>query len=180
MIDSDQQVLAEDRRWMRYALGLAATAFDKGEVPIGAVVVLNGEIIGEGYNQPIESIDPTAHAEVVALRDAAKRKNNYRLPGACVYVTVEPCTMCVGALIQARIERLVIGAPEPKTGAVFSQAQLLDSPAHNHRIVVTSGVREALCRDLMTTFFQAKRKPKESSSVDPCADHRQNPRETDE
>jgi tRNA(Arg) A34 adenosine deaminase TadA len=160
--EPDQQALAEDRRWMRYALGLAVTAFDKDEVPIGAVVVLEGEIIGEGYNQTIECTDPTAHAEIVALREAARRTDNYRLPGACVYVTVEPCTMCVGALIQARVRRLVIGAAEPKTGAVFSRARLLDSPAHNHQIDVATGVHEALCRDLMTTFFQAKRKPREN------------------
>src|SRR6188768_1651489 len=122
---------------MQEALALAKRADERGEVPVGAVVVLNGEVVGRGHNQPISSVDPTAHAEIVALRDAAQRVGNYRLTGATLYVTVEPCLMCVGALVHARIARLVYGAPEPKAGAIESAMQAHEHPALNHRLEVT-------------------------------------------
>ena len=142
---------------MRAAIDLARTARDAGEVPIGAVLVLNGEIAGAGFNQPISSGDPTAHAEIVAIRQAAGHAGNYRLTGATIYVTVEPCLMCVGALVHARIGTLVFGAAEPRTGAVVSTVRGGDLPGHNHRFDVVAGVREAECRELMQAFFREKR-----------------------
>jgi len=142
---------------MDAALAEARRARDAGEVPVGAVVALNGEIVGRGFNQPIASHDPTAHAEIVALRDAAGRVGNYRLGGAAVYVTVEPCLMCVGALVHARIETLVFGATEPKSGAVVSTVRGGELPGHNHRFAVVSGVREEECRSLLQEFFRSRR-----------------------
>ncbi len=144
---------------MKHALNLAIRAREKDEVPVGAVLVnKQGEIIGEGYNQPISSHDPTAHAEIMALRHAAKRLNNYRLPETTLYVTIEPCTMCAGAMIHARIARVVIGATDPKTGACGSLYNLIDDPRLNHRIDTTIGILEEECRTLIQTFFQEKRK----------------------
>ena len=120
--------------WMRAALELAQEAADQGEVPVGAVVVREGKIIGRGCNAPITKADPTAHAEINALREAAMTAGNYRLPGATLVVTVEPCTMCAGALLHARIETLVFGAREPRAGAVFSSAKVLENPGLNHRV----------------------------------------------
>ena len=142
---------------MAAALEEANRAREAGEVPIGAVVSLGGEIIGRGFNQPISSGDPTAHAEIVAIRDAAKRIGNYRLTGATLCVTIEPCLMCVGALVHARIGTLVYGAPEPKSGAVASTVRGGELPGHNHRFEVVSGVREAVCRGLMQAFFCDRR-----------------------
>ena len=142
---------------MAAALEEAKRAREAGEVPIGAVVSLGGEIIGRGFNQPISSGDPTAHAEIVAIRDAAKRIGNYRLTGATLCVTIEPCLMCVGALVHARIGTLVYGAPEPKSGAVASTVRGGELPGHNHRFEVVSGVREAECRGLMQAFFSHRR-----------------------
>jgi len=142
---------------MAAALEEAKRAREAGEVPIGAVVSLGGEIIGRGFNQPISSGDPTAHAEIVAIRDAAKRIGNYRLTGATLCVTIEPCLMCVGALVHARIGTLVYGAPEPKSGAVASTVRGGELPGHNHRFEVVSGVREAECRGLMQAFFNERR-----------------------
>ena len=142
---------------MDAALELARLARDSGEVPIGAVVVMNGEIVGRGFNQPLSSGDPTAHAEIVAIRDAAGRVRNYRLTGATLYVTVEPCLMCVGAMIHARIGALVYGAAEPRTGAVISTVRGGELPGHNHRFDVITGVREEECRNLMQTFFKERR-----------------------
>ena len=142
---------------MAAALEEANRAREAGEVPIGAVVSLGGEIIGRGFNQPISSGDPTAHAEIVAIRDAAKRIGNYRLTGATLCVTIEPCLMCVGALVHARIGTLVYGAPEPKSGAVASTVRGGELPGHNHRFEVVSGVREAECRGLMQAFFSHRR-----------------------
>jgi len=144
--------------WMREALQLADQAKKLGEVPVGALLVLDGEIIGRGYNQPIVSSDPTAHAEIVALRDAATKTGNYRLPGSTLVVTVEPCTMCAGALIHARVQQLVFGAREPRAGAVRSSAAVLDNPTLNHRVEVIEGVMAAECSDLMTDFFSARRR----------------------
>ena len=144
---------------MRHALTLAQQGAAAGEVPVGAVIVVNDAIIGEGWNRPITSSDPTAHAEVVALRDAAQRRNNYRLPDATLYVTIEPCTMCVGAMIHARIKRVVFGATEPRSGAVCSHFHLLDTEGvYNHRITWEQGVLAAECAQVMSVFFQTRRK----------------------
>ena len=142
---------------MRAALELARRARDAGEVPIGAVVALGGEIVGRGFNQPITSGDPTAHAEIIAIREAAARIGNYRLTGATLCVTIEPCLMCVGALVHARIATLVYGAAEPRTGAVVSTVRGGELPGHNHRFEVVSGVLEDDCRALIQTFFKEKR-----------------------
>ncbi len=149
---------AEDESFMRRALDLAQEAGQAGEVPVGAVVVLDGKIIGEGQNQPITQCDPTAHAEVVALRAASLQVGNYRLPGATLYVSIEPCTMCAGALMHSRIQRLVFGAAEPKSGCIQSQLQLLSQPYWNHTVAVTAGVLEGEARALIQAFFKARRK----------------------
>ena len=142
---------------MREALVLAESAARSGEVPVGAVVVVGDEVVGRGHNQPIGSHDPTAHAEIVAMRDAARRLGNYRLTGATLYVTVEPCLMCVGAMVHARIATLVFGTPEPKAGAIESTQRAHEHPALNHRIAVVSGVLAAECRGLMQEFFERRR-----------------------
>ena len=139
------------------ALDEARRGRDAGEVPIGAVVALDGAIIGRGFNQPILAGDPTAHAEIVAIRQAAQTVRNYRLTGAILCVTIEPCLMCVGALVHARIGTLVFGAAEPRTGAVVSTVRGGDLPGHNHRFEIVSGIREDECRDLMRAFFQERR-----------------------
>lgn len=143
--------------WMRAAYEQGCLARDAGEVPVGAVVVDDQRIIGVGYNQPIGTGDPTAHAEVVALRDAAGRLGNYRLTGATLYVTIEPCLMCAGALIHARVATLVYGAAEPRAGAVRSVMRALDQPSFNHRVDVVSGVLEDECRALVQDFFRHRR-----------------------
>ena len=142
---------------MRAALQQAALANAAGEVPIGAVVALGGEVVGRGFNQPIRAGDPTAHAEIVALRDAARQVGNYRLTGATLYVTIEPCLMCVGAIVHARIATLVYGAAEPKSGAVVSTVRGGELPGLNHRFQVVSGVLEPECRALVQDFFKARR-----------------------
>ena len=142
---------------MRAALDEARRAGAAGEVPIGAVVALGGEIVGRGYNQPIGASDPTAHAEIVALRDAARRVGNYRLTGAILAVTIEPCLMCVGAMIHARIGTLVYGAAEPKSGAIVSSVRAAELPGLNHRFEAVSGVCETDCRELVQGFFRARR-----------------------
>ena len=145
--------------WMRKALDLAQDAAANGEVPVGAVVVdaATNALLGSGRNSAIGNCDPTAHAEIMALRDAARKRRNYRLAGTTLYVTLEPCVMCAGALVQARVERLVFGAWEPRTGAIESQEQVLASPAHNHQVAVTAGVMAQECGALMQRFFQDKR-----------------------
>ena len=142
---------------MREALNQAQAAFESGEVPVGAVVVHEGLVIGRGHNQPIASHDPTAHAEVVAVREAAQALGNYRLTGCTLYVTLEPCLMCVGALVHARVEAVVFGAPEPKSGALVSVVQAMDLPGLNHRFLVTAGVLEPECGELMRRFFRERR-----------------------
>jgi tRNA(adenine34) deaminase len=149
--------------WMDAALEQARRGRDAGEVPIGAVIVLDGAIVGRGFNQPISSADPTAHAEIVAIREAARRLGNYRLTGAVLCVTIEPCLMCVGALVHARIATLVYGATEPKTGAVVSTVRGAELPGLNHRVEVLGGVREAECRELMQIFFKERRSLPRSS-----------------
>jgi len=142
---------------MLAALDQAKLAVAANEVPVGAVVVCCDEIVGRGYNQPRTLADPTAHAEIVALRAACARAKNYRLPGATVYVTLEPCLMCIGSLIHARVSRLVYGVAEPKTGAVESIYRALNDIPHNHGIKVTPGVLETECKCLVQTFFRVRR-----------------------
>lgn len=142
---------------MRRALELAAHAEAAGEVPIGAVLVKNGEIVGEGWNHPIGAPDPTAHAEIAALRDGAARCGNYRLPDTTLYATLEPCTMCAGAIVHARVGRLVFGACDPKAGAAGSVADIFSLPALNHRVEVTGGVLAAESAQLLKRFFASRR-----------------------
>jgi tRNA(adenine34) deaminase len=143
--------------WMAAALDEARRALAANEVPIGAVVVLEGAIVGRGFNQPISSGDPTAHAEIVAIRDAARQTGNYRLTGAVLCVTIEPCLMCVGALVHARIATLVYGAAEPRSGALISAVRGAELPGLNHRVETVGGVQEAACRELMQAFFKERR-----------------------
>jgi len=142
---------------MRRALDLARHAEQAGEVPVGALVVLNDEVIGEGWNQPIVSHDPTAHAEIVALRAAATRIRNYRLTDTTLYVTLEPCAMCAGAIVQARVARVVYGATDPKAGAAGSVFNLLASSALNHRAQVLGGVLAEECGGMLRSFFEVRR-----------------------
>ncbi|MBK8103683.1 MAG: tRNA adenosine(34) deaminase TadA [Cellvibrionales bacterium] len=142
---------------MQRALALAQQAAAKGEVPVGAVLVCEGEVIGEGFNCPITTNDPTAHAEVMALRDAAKRISNYRLPNTTLYVTVEPCAMCAGALVHARVARVVYGTPEPKAGVADSHLSLFSAPHFNHRVCCEGGVLQEDCANLMQDFFRSRR-----------------------
>jgi tRNA(adenine34) deaminase len=146
-----------DEALMDAALEEARRARDAGEVPVGAVVAIDGAIVGSGFNHPISSGDPTSHAEIVAIRAAARRVGNYRLTGATLCVTIEPCLMCVGALVHARIGTLVFGAAEPKSGAVCSTVRAADLAGLNHRFAIVTGVREEECRALMREFFQARR-----------------------
>ena len=142
---------------MRRALALAGRAENEGEVPIGAVVVRDDQLLGEGWTQVISTRDPTAHAEIVALRDAAQVADNYRLPGATLYVTLEPCTMCAGALVHARIAHLVFGAKEPRAGVVCSTFSLLEQPWYNHKVEWQGGVLAQESTDRLQAFFQARR-----------------------
>jgi tRNA(adenine34) deaminase len=142
---------------MQLALELARQAEAIDEVPVGAVIVRDGELIGQGFNQTISSADPTAHAEIVALRDAAKNVNNYRLSGADMFVTIEPCSMCAGAMIHARINQLFYGAKEPRAGAVVSSIAVLDNPNVNHRVSHQGGVLETETSELISNFFRRKR-----------------------
>jgi tRNA(adenine34) deaminase len=150
-------VEAEEARRMELALEEARRAEAAGEVPVGAVVVLEGRVIGRGHNRVIAASDPTAHAEIVALRDAAQAVRNYRLAGADLYTTVEPCPMCCGAALNARIARVVYGAADPKAGAARTLYRLLDDARLNHQVAVVAGVRSAECGALLSEFFQRKR-----------------------
>jgi tRNA(adenine34) deaminase len=142
---------------MRKAIRLARRAQQGGEVPVGAIVVREGIQIGEGYNRPVASSDPTAHAEIIALREAAAAVRNYRLSQTTLYVTLEPCPMCAGAMVHARVRRVVFGAPDPRTGAAGSVMDILRSDALNHRCEVVSGILEEECAELLKTFFRARR-----------------------
>lgn len=155
--ESDEAGRSADERWMAEALRLAREAAARGEVPVGAVVVLGGEAVGEGANQPIAASDPTAHAEIVALRAAAERVENYRLEGAVLYCTLEPCVMCAGALVHARVARVVFGARDLRFGGVRSKFRVADSEILNHRVVVTEGVLGAECAELLREFFERRR-----------------------
>ncbi len=146
-----------DRRRMRDALVLAERGGAEGEVPVGAVVVLDGAIIGEGWNRPIASRDPTAHAEILAMREAARRLDNYRLTGADLYVTLEPCLMCAGAMVHARIRRLVFGAGDPKRGAINSTCHAFETQGLNHRVEFEGGVLASECADVLQAFFRGRR-----------------------
>lgn len=148
----------EDERWMRAALDLARQAGAAGEVPVGALVVLDGQVIGRGFNRPIGGHDPTAHAEVMALRDAGQAVSNYRMPGATLYVTLEPCAMCSGAIMHARIARVVFGATDPKTGACGSVIDLFAQPRLNHHASVQGGVLAGECGRMLSDFFAARRR----------------------
>ena len=150
-------VIQQDRRLMRRALDLAQNARNAGEVPVGAVLAVDGAVIGEGYNSPISNRDPTAHAEIQALRDAARRLDNYRLPGSVLYVTLEPCAMCAGALMHARVARVVFGAPDPKTGACGSVVNLFADGRLNHHAQVQGGVLAEECGALLRSFFSSRR-----------------------
>jgi tRNA(adenine34) deaminase len=142
---------------MRAALEQAREAQRRGEVPVGAVVVLDDAIVGAGFNQPIGSHDATAHAEIVALRDAGRRLANYRLSGATMYVTIEPCQMCVGAMVHARVAHVVYGTPEPKAGAIASAMRAHEHPALNHRLTATGGMLDEECRSILQEFFRERR-----------------------
>lgn len=146
-----------DEQYMRHALELAKRASDLGEVPVGAVLVRDDEVVGEGWNQPIGLCDPTAHAEVMALRDAGKRCDNYRLLDTTLYVTLEPCVMCLGAMVHARVGRLVFGAWDAKSGAVSCVGGLLEGFPFNHKIVWEGGVLADVCGDLLRAFFADRR-----------------------
>ena len=149
--------MQNDSAFMRQALDLAQQAASIEEVPVGAIVVSNGEVIGRGFNCPIESSDPTAHAEIVAMRDAAQKLGNYRLSGCDLYVTIEPCTMCLGAMVHARSQRVIFGAPEPRAGAFVSNPIMTDAGYFNHKIDWTGGVLEQDCSSLIKAFFKRRR-----------------------
>ena len=146
-----------DERWMRLALEQAKQAESEGEVPVGAVVVIDDKVIGQGRNQTLGLHDPSAHAEIMAMREAGKTLFNYRIPGSTLYVTLEPCIMCAGAILHARVERVVFGARDEKTGAVGSIANLLENPLANHRCRVTAGILPEPSRLLLGNFFQQRR-----------------------
>jgi len=155
---SDQASQQElDLHWMQHAYGLAQRAAEEGEVPVGAVLVRDNVLIAEGWNCPISSNDPTAHAEINALRAAARALDNYRLVDTTLYVTLEPCVMCAGALIHARVRRLVYGASEPKSGAVDSVFEILNDPRHNHKVEVCGGVMAQQSAALLQAFFKSRR-----------------------
>ena len=149
--------MTNDEDWMLYALELAQKAETAGEVPVGCVIVRNGELVAEGWNQPIGSSDPTAHAEIVALRAAGHALENYRLADTELYVTLEPCPMCVGAMLHARIKRVIYAAADPKTGALGGAYDLLNSMHHNHSFEVTAGVLAERSRQLLQAFFRRRR-----------------------
>ena len=155
---TDTPVSDADAQYMRMALAQAQHAWDLGEVPVGAIVVKDGEVIAVGYNQPIGKHDPTAHAEIMALRAASEKLGNYRLPGCELYVTLEPCVMCSGAMLHARLSRVVFGASDPKTGACGSVLNLFEQPALNHQTAIVGGVMAELCGDFLRTFFVERRR----------------------
>jgi tRNA(adenine34) deaminase len=149
--------LTPDELWMQEALRAAQRALDAGEVPVGAVVVLDGRIVGQGWNRNLTDADPTAHAEVIALRQAGATVGNHRLGGCELFVTIEPCAMCAGAMVHARLRRLVYGADDPKAGAVHSVMQVLNHPSLNHRMEIKGGVLAGKCAELLQAFFRERR-----------------------
>ncbi len=157
LLVNNQVGIITDERWLRQALVLASRAQSQGEVPVGALLVVENEVIGEGWNQPIRLNDPCAHAEIMALRAGAQSIKNYRLTGSTLYVTLEPCVMCVGAIIHARVARVVFGASDPKSGAAGSAFDLLNSGKFNHTVDIQSGILAAECGELLKAFFFEKR-----------------------
>ncbi len=154
-----------DAQWMLQAMELAQRAEALGEVPVGALVVMDGEVIGEGWNHPISGCDPTAHAEIMALRDAAQQQQNYRLSRATLYVTIEPCTMCAGAIIHSRVSRVVFAATEPKSGAVVSNSRVFDSPQMNHQVQYCGGVCAEQASAQIQAFFKRRRREKKENKI---------------
>lgn len=152
-----------DEKWMRHALSLAHKAAAAGEVPVGAVLIRDGQLLAEGWNQPIIAHDPTAHAEIMAIRSAAKQLENYRLPGTTLYITIEPCSMCAGAIVHARIARVVFGAAEPRAGAAGSVLNLLHNEQFNHQTEVSAGVLADECGQVLKDFFAMRRKAAKKS-----------------
>ena len=157
--------MSEHETHMAQAIIEAQKADAKNEVPVGAVVVLDGEVIGRGFNQPISSSDPCAHAEVIALRDAAKNIQNYRLADATLYVTIEPCTMCAGAIVHSRVAKLVYGATEPKAGVVESQEVIFEKPYFNHQLEVEAGVMAEECTGVIQAFFKRRREERKAEKL---------------
>lgn len=151
-----------DQYWMRHALKLARIAWDEGEIPVGAVLVHENRVIGEGWNRPIGHHDPTAHAEIMALRQGGLVLQNYRLLNSTLYVTLEPCVMCAGAMVHSRIDRLVFGARDAKTGASGSLLDILGHPGMNHQVRVTEGILAADCSSMLSDFFRARRQEKKA------------------
>lgn len=148
---------SQDERFMREALALAAEGAQQGEVPVGAVLVQDGEVIGRGFNCPISTSDPSAHAEMVAIRTAAQAVQNYRLPGSTLYVTLEPCSMCAGLIVHSRIARVVYGATEPRAGVAVSRGQFFSQEFLNHRVLIEGGVLAAESGEMLSAFFKARR-----------------------
>jgi len=160
----------DDQYWMRQALELAAQAGERNEVPVGAIVVIDDQVIGRGFNRPISGCDPSAHAEIEAIRDAANRLDNYRLVDATLYVTIEPCSMCAGAIVHSRIKRLVYGALEPKAGVATSQTPFFDQPWLNHQVDVEGGVLADECSAMISGFFARRRDEKRQAKLDGCGE----------
>lgn len=154
-----------DVDWMKYALQLAKKAEQQGEVPVGAVLVLNNKIIGEGFNSPIQDHDPTSHSEILALRQGALHQKNYRLVDSTLYVTLEPCVMCAGALVHARVKRLIFGACDPKGGAVQSILRILDNPLLNHKVEYQGGILAEECGRILSDFFLKRRQEKKDKGL---------------
>ena len=154
---SDDSTIASDELWMEEALRYAQRALNAGEVPVGAVVVCGGKIVGRGWNRNLTDVDPTAHAEILALREAGARVGNHRLGDCELFATIEPCAMCAGAMVHSRLKRLVYGADDPKTGAVHSVLQVLNHPQLNHQMEVSRGVLAQRCADLLQSFFRQRR-----------------------
>jgi len=160
------KLVKDDNYWMGVAIGEAGKAGARGEVPIGAIVVREGKVLGRGHNLRETSLDPTSHAEMTAIRKAARKAGNWRLLGATLYVTLEPCPMCMGAILLSRLERVVFGCHDPKGGAAGSLYDLSDDPRLNHRVFLTSGVRSDECSQLLSSFFSALRQRKKELSAD--------------
>lgn len=156
-VNMDSGIRASDEAWMRHAIRLAQRAESQGEVPVGAIIVKDNRCIAEGWNLPIANHDPTAHAEIIALRQAGQSLQNYRLLDATLYVTLEPCVMCMGAISHARVKRLVFGAFDPKRGAVCNALQLTEAPFLNHRVEWQGGILAATCGELLRDFFRSRR-----------------------
>ena len=148
---------SQDERFMREAMDLARQGAERGEVPVGAVLVQDGEVVGRGFNCPISTSDPSAHAEMVAIRAAAAALDNYRLPGSTLYVTLEPCSMCAGLIVHSRVARVVYGATEPKAGVAVSRGQFFSQEFLNHRVLIEGGLLAAECSEMLSAFFRARR-----------------------